>query len=134
MRKDGWEDRLLAVIERHGAAAYVPCVSDCWTMAMEAAEAVTGIRPYASVRYTTDAGALRAMSRRGFAALREAVAAVYAERPAGHWQRGDIAVVAAPTKTGDTLGLVYGPIILCREGHALRQLPLSAATAVFAVE
>lgn len=133
MRIDGWDDRLLAVIERHGAAAYVPGVTDCFMLAMDAAEALTGVRPYAP-RYSTDAGALRALKRKGFASLREATAAVWSERPAGHWQRGDIAVMAAPTATGDTLGLVYGPVILCRQGHVLRQLPLSAALAVFAVD
>lgn len=134
MRIDGWDDRLLAVIERHGAAAYVPGVSDCWTMAMDAAEAVTGKRPYADVRYSTDVGALRAMRRRGFSSLSEAVAAVYSARSPGHWQRGDIAVVAAPTSTGDTLGLVYGAVVLCRRGHELQHLPLSAAIAVYAVD
>ncbi len=133
MRIDGWEDRLLAVIERHGRESYAPGSFDCFMLAMDAAEALTGARPYAP-RYSTDAGAMRALKRKGFTSLREAIAVVYAQRPAGHWQRGDIAAVAAPTATGDTLGLVYGPAILCRQGHALIQLSPSAALAVFAVE
>lgn len=133
MRIDGWDDRLLAVIERHGAASYVPGVTDCFMLAMDAAEALTGKRPYA-VNYSTDAGALRALRKRSFSSLREAIAAAYPERPAGHWQRGDIAVVAAPTSTGDTLGLVYGAVILCRRGHELLQIPHTAALAVYAVD
>lgn len=134
MRIDGWDAGLLAVIERHQAGTYVPGSTDCFMLAMDAAQALTGVRPYPKVRYATDAGALKVMKRHGFASLREAVAALFAERPAGHWQRGDIAVLPAPTQTGDTLGLVYGAVILCRQGHELRQLPLSAATIVFAVE
>lgn len=133
MRIDGWGDRLLAVIERHGAAAYVPGRTDCFMLAMDAAEALTGARPY-HVSYSTDAGALRVLRGRGFANLRAAIAAICPERPAGHWQRGDIAILAAPTATGDTLGLVYGPVILCRRGHKLQQLPHDAALAVYAVD
>lgn len=133
MRIDGWDDRLLAVIERHGAAAYAPGVMDCFMLAMDAAEALTGARPYRP-RYRTDAGALRALKRAGFDTLREAVAAIWPERPAGHWQRGDVAVLAAPTATGDTLGLVYGPALLCRQGHELAQLTHARALAVFAVD
>lgn len=133
MRIDGWDDALLGVIGRHRQASYAPGLTDCFMLAMDAAEAITGTRPYA-VRYSTDAGALRALHRRRFRSLREAIAAVYPERPAGHWQRGDIAVLAAPTATGDTLGLVYGSVVLCRRGHELQHLPLSAALAVFAVD
>ncbi|MFC5423051.1 DUF6950 family protein [Bosea eneae] len=133
MRIDGWDDRLLAVIERHGAAAYAPGVTDCFMLAMDAAEALTGSRPYA-VGYKSDAGAMRTLRKRGFSSLREAIAAVYPERPAGHWQRGDIAILAAPTATGDTLGLVYGAVVLCRRGHQLLQLPPSSALAVYAVD
>lgn len=132
MRKSGWEDELLAVIGRHQAAAYEPGVTDCFMLAMDAAEALTGARPYRP-RYATDLGALRALRRHGFVTLGEAIAAAFPPRPAGHWQRGDIAVVGAETKTGDTLGLVYGAIILCRQGHELKQLPLAAARAVYAV-
>ena len=134
MRVDGWDDALLAVIERHGAAPYVPGQSDCFMLALDAAQAVTGIRPYAKIRYSTDPGAARAMRRHGFATLRQAMAAIYPERPAGHWQRGDIAVLPADTATGDTLGLVFGTVILCRQGHELKQLPLSAAAVVLAVD
>ncbi|SEG59211.1 DUF6950 family protein [Bosea lathyri] len=132
MRIDGWDDALLGVIERHRAAAYAPGKHDCFMLAMDAAEALTGARPYA-VRYASDAAALKVLRKRGFASLREAIAAVYPERPAGHWQRGDIAVLAAPTASGDTLGLVYGPVLLVRQGNELKQLPLSSALAVFAV-
>lgn len=132
MRIDGWDDALLGVIARHGAAGYQAGVTDCFMLTMDAAEALTGERPW-RVRYASDAGALKALKRRGFASLEAAIAAVLPPRPAGHWQRGDIAVLPASTATGDTLGLVYGDLILCREGDAIVQRPLAAAHAVFAV-
>lgn len=131
MRRDGWEDRLHAVVERHRGQPYAAGVSDCFTMAMEAVEAVTGRRPYASVRYRSDARGFAIMKKKGFADLREAVAAIFLERPRAMAMRGDIAVLDGTA--GPTLGVVLNGGIAWKN-RDVAILPLSAAVAVYAVD
>lgn len=132
MRQQGWEDAVLAVIERHRAMAYAAGTADCFVMAMDAVEAMTGTRPYPGVRYKTDRGALGQLRRRGFARLGDAIAALFPERPAGHARRGDIAVLIS--ERGDTLGIVWGQAVLCRLGDGVVQRPVSAARVIFAID
>ncbi len=131
MRIDGWDDALMAVIADHAARPYEAGRSDCFTMAMDGVGAVTGVRPYADVRYTTDAGGVRIMRRRGFADLREALAAVLPERDKAFVIRGDVAVI--PGTAGPTLGLVVAGGIAWKNSR-LQLLPLSVATSFFAVD
>ncbi len=132
MRLDGWEVAALDLLTRHASAPYEAGVTDCWQMACETVAAITGRRPYAGVTYRTDAGAAKAMRKRGFSTPGAAMAAHLPERPAGHAMRGDIAVI--PTEAGDTLGVVWGAVIMVRVGHALEQRPLSAASRILAVD
>ncbi len=132
-RVDGWSDHLFEVIERHGVSEYRPGSFDCFSMACDVVHALTGERVYPDVKYTTDAGAIRAMTKRGFPRLGDAMAAVLSERPAGHAQRGDIAVIETGSGALDTLGIIMGETVLVRVGNAMTQQPLSAARLILAV-
>jgi len=134
MRLDGWEDRLLSLIFAETAARYEPGRHDCFCFAIGAVEAITGDRPYADVQYTTDAGAMRVLRKRGFRRLGDAMAAVLPERLRGTQQRGDIAVIEADTAAQDTLGIVMPDAILVRVGHVIERHPLSAARMFLAVD
>jgi hypothetical protein len=131
MRIDGWDDALMTVIADHAARPYQAGGSDCFCLAMDGVGAVTGVRPYADVRYSTDLGAARLMKRRGFADLQEAVAAVLPPRNRAQVQRGDVAVL--PGSGGPTLGLVVAGGVAWKNDR-LRILPLSVATHFFAVD
>lgn len=132
MRVRGWEDAVLAVIERHRAQPYAAGKADCFVLCMEAVEAMTGTRPYADVRYQTDRGALRQLTRRGFARLGDAIGALFPERPRGLAQRGDIAVLTSDR--GDTLGLVWGGVVICRIGDAIGHASLASARVIYAID
>lgn len=132
MRVLGWEDAVLAVIERHRALPYAAGEADCFVLCMDAIEAMTGTRPYADVRYRSDRGALRQLARRGFARLGDAIGALYPERPRGLARRGDIAVLTSDR--GDTLGLVWGGVVICRIGNEIGQAALSSARIVYAID
>lgn len=134
MRVDGWADALMGVVSEETAAAYAPGRHDCFVMACRTVEALTGQRPYADVRYTTDAGAVKAMRKRGFERLGDAMAALFPERPAGHAQRGDIAVLETGTLARDTLGIVMDGQVLVRVGHGFQRRPLGDARLILAVE
>jgi hypothetical protein len=132
MRRERWEDRMMAVIERHQVQPYAAGVSDCFTMTMECVEAVIGERPFRSVRYKTDAGAAKAMLKRGFADLGEAMASAFPEQPRGLARRGDIALIPVEKGFGVALGVVVGGGIAWR-GQAITILPMSAASGFHAV-
>ena len=132
MRLSGWEDRVLAVVERHRALPYAAGEADCFVLCMDAIEAMTGARPYADVRYRSDKGALRQLSKRGFVRLGDAIGALYPERPRGLAQRGDIAVMNSDR--GDTLGIVWGGVVICRIGDAVGQASLASARIVYAID
>jgi hypothetical protein len=128
IRLEGWEDRMLAVIARHGAQPYAAGVSDCWTMAMDCVEAITGARPYRGVRYATDAGAAKAMLKRGFQDLGQAIAAEFPAIGRGLARRGDLALIPVERGFGVAAGIVVGGGIAWRSVE-LRILPVAVATA-----
>jgi hypothetical protein len=132
-RLDGWPERLMAVLSEEMAASYAPGEHDCFVLACRVVEAQTGVRPYAAVRYGSDAGAVKAMKRLGFARLGDAMAAILPERAAGAAMRGDIAVVATDTLAGDTLGVVIDGVILLRVGDRFERLPLGDARLILGV-
>lgn len=96
MRRDDWPERLMEVVDRHAAMPFAYGVSDCWTLAADAIEAMTGERPYAGVRYASKAGAARALAKRGFATVEAALAAILPDVPAAMAGRGDVGVVETP--------------------------------------
>src|SRR5690606_14225916 len=93
-RVPGWDRALPLVIERHMALPGAWGVSDCWTLTMEAIEAVTGERILPHLRrYRTEAGGYRLFAKHGFTTVEEALASVL--KPVGRLspQRGDVGVI-----------------------------------------
>lgn len=130
-RIQGWEDRLIAVLQKHMAEPYVAGRSDCFVLACDTVEALTGVRPYPDVRYSTDRGALRQLQRHGFTRLRESFAAILPERQVGLSQRGDLAVLLSDR--GDTLAVVYDGQAIVRVGHGIERRALGDAQMILAV-
>lgn len=94
MRVTGWERALRLVVERHMALPSQYGVSDCYVIADDAVEAVTGARLYpAARRYRTARGGARVLRRHGFLSVEDAFAAALPEIPVALAQRGDIGVV-----------------------------------------
>ena len=131
-RLEGWEDRMLAVVAAHQARPYEAGRSDCFVMAMECVEAVTGERPFADVSYSTDLGAARALRRRGFADLGEAMASLFPAVPRAFAHRGDIALIPVEAGFGVALGVVCAGGIAWRSSE-LVVLPMTAASGFVAV-
>lgn len=132
MRTEQWDIALMDVIAQHRARPYQPGSHDCFMLALDVIEALTGNRPYADVSYATDAGAVREMRKRGFASLGDAMVAVLPVREPGHAMRGDIAVIATQSQARDTLGVVIGATVLVRIADRFDQVPLTAARMILA--
>ncbi|KAB2872549.1 MAG: hypothetical protein F9K43_07650 [Bauldia sp.] len=140
-RVPGWDRALPLVIERHMALPGEWGVSDCWTLTMDAIEAVTGERVLKHLRrYRTEAGGYRLFAKHGFATVEEALASVL--KPVGRLsaQRGDVGVI-------DRDGLISAGVIdaeglvvktLYGEGKTVtgsdvRHFPVTAVKASFKV-
>jgi len=89
-RLPDWDARLAETVSLWRARPFAWGAADCAAWAAACVEATTGWRP-ALPRYTTEAGAARALRRLGHASLAEAASAVLG--PAVAWgalRRGDI--------------------------------------------
>lgn len=93
MRRPDWEIRLNAVIEKHLALPSQFGTSDCYMIAADAYEAVTGELLYPDVRYRTEAGAAKQLRRRGFETVEDAFRAKLPEVGRLLAQRGDLGVI-----------------------------------------
>ena len=90
----GWESRLARTIEVHHALPMAYGSSDCFLLAADSVEAVTGVRIFAdSRRYRTEPGAARCLRRKGFATLADAFGSLFEPISVARAGRGDIGVV-----------------------------------------
>ncbi|WPE19968.1 DUF6950 family protein [Shinella zoogloeoides] len=128
-----WLKRLHDVIARHQALPASFGISDCFVIADDSVEAVTGRRMFPDARgYTTPAGAAKQLRRHGFASLREAFASKFQEVPVLMAQRGDIGVY---DNDGEISGGVFTAVgFMTRGAEEIVFLPPSAALAAFRVE
>jgi hypothetical protein len=132
-----WETALHAVLERHRTLSGAWGVSDCWTLTMDAVEAMTGRKALPKLRrYTTEAAGYRLFARQGFKTVTQALASAF--EPCGVLSagRGDIAVVDGPN--GPSCGIVTPSGIAIKTIYAdgtsaLRFEPITAAIAAFKV-
>lgn len=93
-RVSGWDRALPLVVERHMALPGEWGVSDCWTMTLDAIEAVMGERILPHLRrYKTEAGGYRLFAKHGLTRLDEALATVFTQIPRLSAQRGDVGVI-----------------------------------------
>lgn len=140
-RPEGWERRLVAAIEHHSEVPGEWGRSDCWMMALDGIEAVTGVRLFPALRrYKSEAGGYRAFAKLGFTTVEEAFAS--ALEPIGRFSamRGDVGVVeregliSAGVFDGEGLAVktLYGDA-----KHIVRsdvqRFPLSAVKSAFKV-
>lgn len=94
-RYPDWPERLAAVIADHQAQPFQWGRYDCATLWIEAVAAMTGYDAAQDfARWRSEKGALKALRQRGFASVRDVVAAIAPEIPAAQAGRGDLAFPA----------------------------------------
>lgn len=133
MRVDDWEKRLNLAIQRHMDLPSVYGVSDCFIIADDAVEAVTGERMYPDARnYKTPKGAAKQLRRHGFLTVEDAFAAKFDRVPVMLAQRGDIGVLY---RSGEVIGGVFTGIgFVARDAHQVTILPATEVAHAFRVE
>ena len=133
MRHSDWLKRLNSVVAKHQALPARYGVSDCYIIADDAVEAVTGEQMFAGARdYTTPAGAAKQLRRHGFETVREAFAAKFAEVPVLQARRGDIGVY---DNNGELSGGVFTAVgFMVRGEETIVFLPATAVLSAFKVE
>lgn len=107
-RLEGWETRLFEAVAPHLSAPFAYGKSDCFMLAMDALQAVTGADPYGDHRgaYSTAPGAAKQLARRGFTTLEDAMDALCSRVAPSMAQRGDIASLLS--SDGPALAVVVG--------------------------
>nr|WP_246434220.1 hypothetical protein [Shinella fusca] len=126
--------RLNDVVAKHQALPAQYGVSDCYLIADDAVEAVTGsfMHGEAARRYTSPAGAAKQLRKRGFKSVRDAFAARFTEIPVLLAQRGDIGVY---DNNGEISGGIFTSVgFMVRGEQGIVFLPPTAALAAFRVE
>lgn len=97
MRVFDWPVRLFATLARHEALIFSYGTSDCMQLAMDCAEAVSGMHPYPDAKgreaYHDRRGAKACLKRHGFANIVEALSARYPLVAPALAQRGDLGIV-----------------------------------------
>lgn len=134
-RHPDWQKRLNAVVAKHQALPAQYGLSDCYLIADDAVEAVTGDQMFPDARrYKTPAGAAKQLRKQGFETVRDAFAAKFHEVQDGVLmaQRGDIGVY---DNNGELSGGVFTALgFMTRGAEEIVFLPQSAALAAFRVE
>lgn len=140
-RVPGWDRSLPLVIERHMALPGEWGVSDCWTMTLDAIEAVTGERVLKHLRrYRTEAGGYRLFAKHGLSSLDQAFATIL--QPVGRLaaQRGDVGVIERDGRLsagvfdaeGFAVKTLYGEGRIVTHSD-VRHFPVTAVKAAFKV-
>lgn len=133
-RVDDWPKRLAAVVAKHQALPSEYGLSDCYIIADDAVEAVTGKTMYGAAvrRYKTPTGAAKQLRKKGFATVRDAFAAKFSSIPVVFAQRGDIGVVE---RDGEVCGGVFTAAgFMVRDVNGLSFVKPSEVTDAFRVE
>jgi hypothetical protein len=116
-RVPDWQDRLNAVVAKHQAIDGAWGTSDCWTLTMDAVEAVQGKLILSKLRrYKSEAAGYRLFARAGFKTVEEALASVLEPVPVLMAQRGDVGVIERDgvissgvfTSAGFAVRTIYG--------------------------
>ncbi len=130
-RLPDWEKRLNEAVERHMALPSEYGVSDCYRIAEDAYEAVTGGQLYGKVKYSNEAGIAKQLRKRGFETMRDALAAKLEEIPPLMAQRGDLGVVERDGVI--SAGVVTSIGFVTRGEGAVLFLPITDLKAAFRV-
>lgn len=96
-RRRDWVERLVAALDRISGESFSLGRSDCFTLAMDVVEALTGSDPWSSERgrYRTMPGAARRLRAAGFASMEAFVASLGPAVHPASAGRGDIGIAAA---------------------------------------
>jgi hypothetical protein len=131
-RLPGWERRLNAAVAKHQALPSAYGISDCYLIADDGVEAVTGERMYPkALGYKTEAGAARRLRQHGFDTVRDAFAAKFPMIPVALAQRGDIGII---DRDGVLSGGLFTSIgFMTRGAEAVEFVPASAVAFAFKV-
>ena len=124
-RLPDWRARLAAEMDRQRRDPFAWGKADCALgLAAGAVKALTGADPCASWRgsYKTAAGARRALQKRGFSTLADAVAAIAPEIHPDDADVGDIGVIESDGPMKQALCIVdaSGLIVITESGHGRR--------------
>ena len=149
MRYPDWEERLNAVVAKHQALPGEWGKSDCWTLTMDAIEAVQGKRILSKLsRYKSEAAGYRVFAKAGFKTVEEALASVMEPVPVLMAQRGDVGVIERDgvissgvfTSAGFAVRTIYGRTekvdskrVETITGYDLQFLPITAVKQAFQV-
>ncbi len=131
-RVKDWEKRLKAVIEKHMALPSEFGVSDCYIIADDAVEAVTGEQMFEGVRdYTNELGAAKYLKRKKFANVEVAFASKFEAVAPTLAHRGDIGVI---DNDGAICGGFFSSVgFVARGKDRLLFLPVSQVKTAFKV-
>lgn len=150
-RHPEWERRLHAVIAKHQALPGAWGTSDCWIMAMDAVEAVTGSRILPHLQtYRTEAEGYRLFRKHGYRETVEEALAQAFGAPSSPLlaQRGDLGVIerdgriscGAFTSAGFAVRTIYGHCerrngrrVEVTTGYDLQFLPVTAVVRAYKV-
>lgn len=127
----GWEKALKAVVEKHLALPSEYGVSDCYLIADDTVEAISGERMFPGVVYSSEIGAAKALRAHGFDNVEQAFASKFEEIPPSLAQRGDIGVV---DDNGSICGGVFTALgFMTRSDTVPIFLPVSRVKTAFKV-
>jgi hypothetical protein len=115
-RVDDWQIMLVNEVSRLEGTAFKWGTNDCFSLMMSMVEAITGDRPYKSVKYKSYRGSIGQLKKRGFKNLEEAIAAKFVRVPFALAQRGDL-VVINDSEVGKAGGVLLGTDILVMGLH-----------------
>lgn len=141
-RHPDWERRLNAVVEKHRDLPGEWGVSDCWMLAVEAHEAVTGAGLLPKLRrYKSEKAGYRLFAKHGFATVGEALASVLPEIGRLSAGRGDLGTIerdgvescGVVTAVGVAVKTLYGSDAGGIVAAQLEYHPLSSLTRAFKV-
>lgn len=133
-RIKGWRSALHEEIERHRRIPF-SFGHDCALFAADCVQAMTGQDLAAAFRghYTTQAGALRLLSRHGFASLADLAGSMLEEIHPVRAAVGDVAFIADDSPFGGALGIVIGEQAAVMHERGVGSLPRSMMTKAFRV-
>ena len=130
-RPEGWEGRLLEEIERHAGLPFIYGVSDCLLMALDCARAIDPELEFTVPAYENQDGAARALLKRGFRDVGEALASEFEEINPVDAHRGDLGIVTGEQLT--TAVVFVGPYVVGKDHQGVLHAPRSQVKRAFRV-
>jgi hypothetical protein len=131
MRTEGWETRLVEAVDRHSALPFVYGKSDCLMMALDCARAVDPALKLNLPKYNDHAGAVKALVKRGFKDVGEALASEFDECLPIEAHRGDLGIVASEDST--TAVVFVGAYAVGKDHRGSLHVPRSSVKRAFRV-